>query len=219
MQSQNQMNQFNQSNQVPAQNDMLVQDKAPKQKNKYVPVIAILTIVAIAGLGFGGYELWQNMQKDEEVKTLQAENIDLQVEKNEAEAKVAEGGTTLETRGITESDAASEVKENTSDYMYVGEWGIKIKKPEDAKNKIREYSFYNGFPQAADTFTVSEISESNIADVLISNGTGYDCNYWMQAPTACFDINDVRIVIHASEYVSQDFKAFFTNPENYSKIK
>lgn len=36
----------------------------PVKKCKHIPIIIILAILAIGGLGFGGFEFWQNIQKD-----------------------------------------------------------------------------------------------------------------------------------------------------------
>ena len=43
----------------------------PVKKRNLTPIIIILVILAIGGLGFGGFEFWQNMKKDDEIKNLQ----------------------------------------------------------------------------------------------------------------------------------------------------
>lgn len=45
--------------------------ESPK-KCKHLPIIIVLAILAVGGLGFGGFELWQNIQKDSDIKNLQA---------------------------------------------------------------------------------------------------------------------------------------------------
>jgi len=42
----------------------------PVKKCKHMPIIIILAILTIGGLGFGGYELWQNMQKESQISDL-----------------------------------------------------------------------------------------------------------------------------------------------------
>lgn len=52
----------------------IAQQAQPKVKDKkYVAIIVILTIIAIGGIVFGGIELWQNMQKEDEISKLQSE--------------------------------------------------------------------------------------------------------------------------------------------------
>lgn len=41
--------------------------KQPVGKNKNLLLIIILAVLAVGGIGFGGFELWQNMQKDSEI--------------------------------------------------------------------------------------------------------------------------------------------------------
>lgn len=60
-----------------------------------MPIIIILAILTIGGLGFGGFELWQNIQKDHEIKTLQAEKTEEQ--KDEEEVGVSEEQKTPQT--------------------------------------------------------------------------------------------------------------------------
>ncbi|MBR2741752.1 hypothetical protein IKD98_03325 [Candidatus Saccharibacteria bacterium] len=44
------------------------------KKCNHTTIIVILVILAIGCAGFGGFELWQNMKKDDEIKVLQAQN-------------------------------------------------------------------------------------------------------------------------------------------------
>ena len=69
-------NSFNQTNQI---GQMSPISSVPSQnmetpKSKLMPVVIILAVLAVVGFGFGGFELWQNMKKDDEIKNLQAEN-------------------------------------------------------------------------------------------------------------------------------------------------
>lgn len=43
------------------------------KKCKHMPIIIILAILTVAGIGFGGFELWQNMQKDSKIADLEAQ--------------------------------------------------------------------------------------------------------------------------------------------------
>ncbi len=57
----------------------------PPKKCKHMPIIIILAILTVAGIGFGGFELWQNMQKDNDIKNLQADKAKLGEQKAEKE--------------------------------------------------------------------------------------------------------------------------------------
>lgn len=45
---------------------------APK-KCKHMPIIVVLSVLVVFGIGFGGFELWQNIQKDDQIATLKAQ--------------------------------------------------------------------------------------------------------------------------------------------------
>ncbi len=95
---------------------------------------AIACVVAVCGIGFGVYGMMQSFQKDNQISGLK-----VQVE--DSNGKI----TTLETekietndeKGTTVTIADSAIKnENTEDYIYVGEWGIKIRIPDSLVGKI-----------------------------------------------------------------------------------
>lgn len=46
-------------------------NNATSAKCKHMPIIIILAVLAVSGLCFGGIELWQNTQKNNEIKSLQ----------------------------------------------------------------------------------------------------------------------------------------------------
>lgn len=53
----NQMEQTGPINSVPSQN-------METPKSKLMSVVIILAVLVAAGIGFGGYELWENMRKE-----------------------------------------------------------------------------------------------------------------------------------------------------------
>lgn len=59
--------------------------ESPK-KCKHMPIIVVLAVLAVAGIGFGGFELWQNMQKDNHVTVLEAQTTSNSENSNTAEA-------------------------------------------------------------------------------------------------------------------------------------
>ena len=74
----------------------------PVKKCKHMPIIIILAILAIGGIGFGGYELWQNMQKDDEIKNLQAEKGEEQKDKEKVETSEEQDNTSNEYENNSE---------------------------------------------------------------------------------------------------------------------
>jgi len=61
---------------MPKSTTQITQSEA--KKCKHMPIIIILAVLAIGGLGFGGFEFWQNIQKDDEAKNLQAKNTKIE---------------------------------------------------------------------------------------------------------------------------------------------
>lgn len=85
----------------------------PKQKTKMSNVLMLIMVfITLCGVGFGVYGFFFK-----EPKTI--------------------------TKTVTvEAEKSEEVAQSSPDYIYIGEWGIKIKKPADLKNI--SYSFNNG---------------------------------------------------------------------------
>jgi hypothetical protein len=78
-------------------NEPIVQQAQLKTNNNVV-IIIVLAILAVGGFIFGGVEFWQNMQKDDEIKNLQAKIIkieeqdkDTMVEENKDQEELNNG--------------------------------------------------------------------------------------------------------------------------------
>ncbi len=100
-----------------------------QQGNGLKIATAIASVIAVCGIGFGVYGMVQSSQKDNQISDLkvQIKNEDgsvTTIETPKIETTTENGGTTVT---ITDSTVSAE---NTEDYIYVGEWGLKIKKPE-----------------------------------------------------------------------------------------
>lgn len=91
----------------------------------------IACIAAVCGIGFGVYGMMQSAQKDGQISDLKAQirNDDRTITTVEAPGaeNAANNGTT-----ITVTDSTT-TNEDTGDYIYIGEWGVKIKIPENLK--------------------------------------------------------------------------------------
>lgn len=94
------------------------------RKTGWILTIILLLLIAAGGVGFGVWA-WMdgNTQKDQlnsQISTLQQQNNELQDELTNGN----NGTINISTEGQSV---------DTADYIYVGEWGIKIKIPENIK--------------------------------------------------------------------------------------
>lgn len=203
-------------------------EEAPKKpSNKSRIAIIILAIIALAGIGFGSFGLIQNNQKAQEIKVLQ-------------EAKI-NAGSAIKTEISTEPAIKTK---NPADYIYIGEWGIKIKKPQDLKVTVYTYKImtdteslniygFNTVQQGLPNFVDrdrgndglgvifkrhkdEEIPPQSPTELVYSDG---EYNYYAYVP-----LDDGYEGSYDTD--KEDWKAenrdliynMISNPENYSKI-
>ena len=100
---------------------------------------AIACIVAICGIGFGIYGMIQSSQKDNQIS-------DLKVQVNEANKAIPtietpenEATTSNGTTDIIADNTTGEKVDSTK-YLYIGPWGIKIAIPDSLKTVNYTYS-------------------------------------------------------------------------------
>lgn len=120
-------------NVVPTSNDDLSKhDTTEKKKGGNGMMIGMILaiILAIGGIGFGAWAMMDgNQQKEElnsQISSLKKQNNGL-MEKAE--------DTCATTEEITDNTANTG---NTKDYIYVGEWGLKVKLPSELKQVVYE---------------------------------------------------------------------------------
>ena len=95
-----------------------------KKKNNGMLLGLILCIVlAIGGIGFG---VWMMMDSNTQKDSLNKQISDLRKQNNDLLEQVGDNNTTI---NIDTDDGDVD----TADYIYVGEWGVKIKIPENLK--------------------------------------------------------------------------------------
>lgn len=208
-----------------------------KMSKKQIIGMSILSIVAVAGVIFGVYGMNSQNQEIEKLKVQVAEATTGQ--KTELETDkitiTSPDGTTTE---ITDSAAIA----NSEDYVYVGEWGIKIKIPENlsevsyiynnghfgslcltgAKYDGQQYGpeFLNIFNNYLGCITRVANYQNTIddreynSDYAVYKDGDY---YWVyQGPQAFFSENESE---QQWEYESsQLIKEMLENSNNYSKI-
>ena len=123
----------------------VVEGKGSK-KTGWILTIILLLLIAAGGVGFG---VWAYMDGNNAKNNLNAQIVDLQQQNSELQDELANGSNT--TININTSGEPVD----TADYIYVGEWGIKIKIPESlnqvsylfdsrASESNVEYLYVNG---------------------------------------------------------------------------
>lgn len=192
---------------------------APKKSNGMLLGLVLCIILAAGGVGFGVYEMMDSNNKTKEVADLNSKVASL----NNEIAGLKEGSQSSETN-CKDPIVTSDDNTISTDYIYITEWGIKIKKPESAKKLIDSYEFYNGYPMAADTFTITESGGSNGRIMLGPWSNDDNCK---NDGNVCFKIGDQLFMVQESvgdlapgepSRISDEFRNYFFDSSNYSEI-
>lgn len=133
---------------------------------------------------------------------------------------------------LNEANYASDTSEtstetvNSEDYIYVGEWGIKIKKPESWQDDVAYNYNFNIGRQAPDALTITTSETYPHGALIEQKGSMYTCADIIHPFDACFEFNDRAYTINYNwkahgedsyELFVSNYE-FLINPENYSKI-
>lgn len=116
-----------------------------RQKNKYLIPMIILAVIALGGICFGIFGMVMNGKSNQETKDLRAdleqktEALNLAEEKLGAKIEVEPETQTPDEEPSSSNNANISASRN---YIYVGEWGIKIQVPEELKSV--SYNFIGG---------------------------------------------------------------------------
>ena len=116
----------------------MMQAPAPKKKTNWMMILTILfAVLATGGIGFGA---WAMMDGNTTVDKLEKQIVDLKAQNSTLLDQVAEAGDDT----VIDIDVNSNTPAvDTEDYIYVGEWGLKIKKIESL-NQIK-YKFVSTY--------------------------------------------------------------------------
>ena len=206
-------------------------DNKQKSGNGLKIAVAIACVVAICGVGFGVYGMMQSAQKDSQISDLkvqikEADGTITTIETPEIET-TTDNGTTV----IIADDIASEKIDSTK-YLYVGAWGIKIAIPDSLKTVNYTYSaqdtlclsgvkYYEGgmhyFPEFADV----RKNTPGLACVsrTLKDGYSHDdspleaYNYIVQGPQALYDEGDKDWEVESVQEIQK-----MLDISNFSKI-
>lgn len=206
-------------NEVP-KGDIVLGGK-PKKKTGVILGMILLFLLAACGIGFGIFA-WidGNAQRDNlnsQVNALKEQNSKLLEQLGEeGEDMIIDVGADTDTN--TDADANSSV--NTGDYIYIGELGIKIKKPENWRSLVGGYDYNNGYPQSMDGLRIiekgSSVAQGGFVDIYVQSRP---CEEQDVPQDVCFVVGDAVIIVsNNGGAISDEFWGHFMNSENYSKI-
>ena len=127
--------------------DVVFQDK-PKKSHGMLYGMILLAILAAGGIGFG---VWAMMDGNAQVAKKDEQIADLRGQLAEKNQTVVEDNTTVVD---VETGDNAEASNDASDYIYVGEWGLKIRIPEGLNRVSYAFKQHGGASQTEGT-TVS----------------------------------------------------------------
>ncbi len=120
----------------------------------------VFMILAIGGIGFGA---WAMMDGNTQKANLEKQISDLRAQNNLLQEQIAEGS------GSSDDDGGNTSAINPEDYIYVGEWGIKIKKPDNLE--YVDYSFENAISDGNNEYSEDYSAVSFVGIAAGSNKT------------------------------------------------
>lgn len=195
--------------------------KSKKKKSGGGLIIAMVFVILLAagGIGFG---VWAMMDGNQQKEELNSQITSLKKQNSELMEKISD-----ETTDNTDCIVDKPTTDNDVDlsgYIYIEAMGIKIKKPDNFQTLVSEYSYSNGYPQAADSFEIRE-SQTPGAGITITTRTG-SCGESTDY-VVCVDISGEAVSITEAvgelspgtdSGMSEAFRSHFMNAENYSAI-
>lgn len=122
------------------------------KKNAKVPIVGMITlgILAAAGIAFGIFAFADSKNKANEITSLKAEISELKNTTNCLKPAPDSGTNTNTDNTDTNSDTNTNTNDTVSDeYIYISQWGIKIKKPANLTITKQQYTMGNGYSSAS----------------------------------------------------------------------
>ena len=121
-----------------AQDDIVFTNK-PRASKGMIAALACAVVLAVGGIGFGVWAMIDGNQKvakkDEQIAKLN----------EEVEKRGQTGGEIIDVEVDENYVPDSSNAVNTAGYLYVGEWGLKIKIPENLEVATFMYDYGNGY--------------------------------------------------------------------------
>ncbi len=153
-------------------------NNATSAKCKHMPIIITLAVLAVSGLCFGGIELWQNTQKNNEIKSLQT--------RIKSSNSLKENDPTVEatTKNEDIQYPTDGNKTNKPEYLYIGDWNVKIKIP----NELYIYSY-----EVKSAETTDFTWYNNASNIVVSGFTKQLTTSSPKIPAECYQLLIARV--------------------------
>lgn len=153
-------------------------NNATSAKCKHIPIIITLAVLAVSGLCFGGIELWQNTQKNNEIKSLQT--------RIKSSNSLKENDPTVEatTKNEDIQYPTDGNKTNKPEYLYIGDWNVKIKIP----NELYIYSY-----EVKSAETTDFTWYTNASNIVVSGFTKQLTTSPQKIPAECYQLLIARV--------------------------
>ena len=216
---------------------MVAESEAPKKKGHGMVIgLVLCLLLAAGGIGFG---VWAWMDGNAQKDALNSQIAELKKQNNELRDKLS---SKLEVGEDVTVDVETDSDVNAADYIYVGEWGLKIKVPDSLKRV--SYSFRQFSDNATVLWTwgniddrlpdfanpsnatslgvVSRYLTSSLNDEQCGDGMGRfvlsmgDYNYCYTHPHGIVSTGDEEI--GSEKRTIEIIEGMLANPENYSEI-
>lgn len=215
--------------------------KGKKSSKAMLAGLICAIIVAVAGIGFGVFMMISAQDTEQSYKK-QVSNLQNQI----SQLNAAAGETITVTVNDEQVELDPVTAENTEDYIYVGEWGMKIKIPEGFNVTGYRYDDVDRYNLGVSGSTVRiwgttgntvndfanvDLNQSGLGSVLrYPKGTQFNVgsapvllfsddkwSYYIVGPQAAFSTDESEQAIEENSITV--IRQMLTNPENYSSIK
>jgi len=218
--------------------NMMKQGVSAKKKGKGAVLgMILLGILAVGGISFG---IWEMLEVNTQKEQLNSQINILKQQNNELQDKLedATSGSTTDIDVDTDTETSSA---DTTDYIYVAEWGLKIKIPENLTVTGYEYAMSAGYTslelwgntkdgQYFPDFANTEKNQSCLGSIsryargaetptasslsLVFSSGQFD--YYYNHPQSAFSVdeNERTWEVESVDAVEQ----MLSTPQNYSKI-
>lgn len=216
--------------------------KGKKSSKAMLAGLICAIIVAVAGIGFGVFMMISAQDTEQSYKK-QVSNLQSQISQLNA---AAAGETITVTVNDEEVQLGPELAENTEDYIYVGEWGIKIKIPEGFNvtgyryDDVDRYNLgvsgsavriWGTTGNTVNDFANVDLNQSGLGNVLrYPKGTQFNIgsapellfsddnwSYYVVAPQAPYSVDEAEQAIETNSITA--VQQMLRVLENYSPIK
>ena len=177
----------------------------------------LCALIALGGVGFG---VWAMMDGNAQKEQLNSQISALRDQINEMQEEVSiDSDGDIDINGDTDNV-------DVANYIYVGEWGLKIKKPENWRELVTKYEFINDYPLGTDSLEIRESYDDGDGVIIVVGGASCEVQGDPQYGV-CFEVGDKVVVVTELVYqlsqgvaspMSEEFRTHFMNPENYSEI-